>query len=39
MQIVPIKTQEQQAVLMYRSQFLGHRFEPYAAAATEGSCF
>jgi hypothetical protein len=24
---------------LYRPQFLGHRFEPYAAATTEGSCF
>src|SRR5215469_14673771 len=24
---------------VYRPQFLGHRFEPYAAATTEGSCF
>jgi MFS family permease len=23
---------------LYRPQFLGHRFEPYAAATTEGSC-
>jgi FkbM family methyltransferase len=25
--------------LVYRPQSLGHRFEPYAAATTEGSCF
>jgi hypothetical protein len=24
---------------VYRPQSLGHRFEPYAAATTEGSCF
>jgi DNA polymerase I-like protein with 3'-5' exonuclease and polymerase domains len=28
-----------EGTLVYRPQFLGHQFEPYAAATTEGSCF